>query len=69
MTATATCSQLKTCRGGVWVNSYVVRASSGAQVALRIGMRSHVDVCRLCRSIGLVLFSLALLDDRDVVCE
>jgi hypothetical protein len=51
------------------VNSYVVRASSGAQVALRIGMRSHVDVCRLCRSIGLVLFSLALLDDRDVVCE
>jgi hypothetical protein len=51
------------------VYSYVVGASSSAQVALRIGMRNHVDVCRLCRSIGLVLCSLALLDDRDVDCE
>ena len=33
------------CRKGVWVYSYVVGASSSAQVALRSGMRSHVGVC------------------------
>ena len=32
------------CRKGMWVYSYVVRASSGTQVALRCGMRSHVAV-------------------------
>jgi hypothetical protein len=49
--------------GGEWVYSYVVGASSGAQVALRLSMRSHIwCLCgRLCRSIDLVLFPLLFL--------
>ena len=46
--------------GGEWVYSYVVGASSGAQVALRCGVRCHLDgfSLRLCRSIVLLLSPL-----------